>query len=87
MFDRYNDYIVLFENVLRARNYAKSNNFDNLTYYINEARVAEGVKEKFDKCLIDEINTFNNLYTNTLANLINEFKAIIIELNSNVIHF
>jgi hypothetical protein len=69
---------------LRARNYAKSNNLDNINFYISEATVAGNIKEKFDKSLLEEINKFSENYAKTLTNLINEFKETIIELNSKV---
>jgi hypothetical protein len=55
-----------------------------LNHYVNEAKVAENIKEKFDKSLLEEISTFSNTYSQTLTNLINEFKETIIELNLNV---
>ncbi len=55
-----------------------------MNHYVNEAKVAENIKEKFDKSLLEEISTFSNTYSQTLTNLINEFKETIIELNLNV---
>ncbi len=72
--------------MLRARNYAKTNNLDNLSSYINEAKNAETLKESFDKCVLEEVTNFNNLYAFTLTNLVNEFKDTVIELHSNVFY-
>ena len=83
-YDRYNEFIQLYENVFKAKNYAKNQNLPDLNNYMVELKLAEKMKEKFDKNLMEESNKCSNNYVNSLNAILDEFKEIILFLNNEV---
>ncbi len=83
-FERYNDFISIYENVLKAKNYAKNQNLPDLNHFILELKIADKLKEKFDKNIIEESNKISTIYVNSLNSILDEFKEIIVLLNNEV---
>ncbi len=83
-YERYNEFISMYENVLKAKNYAKNQNLPDLNHFILELKIADKMKKKFDKNLIEESNKISTSYVNSLNSILEEFKEIILLLNNEV---
>ena len=81
-FERYSDYFKLFEKIIKAERYSKTNRMDNHFLISEELKQCEIYKNKFEENLIAEINNFNKNFNGSFLSLIEEFKILLKENNS-----
>lgn len=84
-FDRYNEYLAIYESVLKANILAKENRLEDMNHYNEELRNSDKLKVKYDKILTEEIAILIDIYMNTYSELVDEFKLLLKSINNQVI--
>ena len=84
-FERYSDYLKIYDNTIKAEKYSITNHLDNSFLITEELKQCEIFKKKFEQNLLDEINSFNVNYNNTFINLIEDFKVLVKGMNKEEI--
>jgi len=87
LFERYYNFLNVFDGIFSARNYCISNNCKELNYVEKEYYDSMKFKENFEKRLLKNVDEFNKKYEISFREIIDDFVGLIKKLNMEVINF
>jgi hypothetical protein len=84
IFDRYNEFITIYENVIRNKNYAKLNKLTEYSIYASEVEQGKRFKRKFEDALLREVNLFSEDFNDSIVSILRNFKELVLKCNLDV---
>jgi hypothetical protein len=84
IFDRYNEFVAIYENVIRNKNYAKLNKLTEYTIYSSEVEQGKKFKRKFEDALLKEINILSEDFNDSIFVILKDFKELVLKCNLDV---
>jgi hypothetical protein len=82
MFDRYDEFLKVFNQVHKARNDSRENphryNSSKLNKELNDV---DSIKDKFEQTLLDEVDTFVKSYSAEYIDILDKYNLLIKSIN------